>query len=258
MAVDIPPQVASAVEDRELGALIGRYPQAINRILLVQCRVYGGVFGISFLGTVLGGATGGDAAAVPVAIPLLAISVWLVLLGERIKRNRAFYLYREGIVATKSSGRIALSARWEDLQLYWEITRTGPNATGPLRDLYRLVADGRTLLRHGELRNTGPGRIMRELATAGRTPALVRLLRSGKAVPFGPLTATPTAGLVYRNETLPWATIDEIGVAQDVATVSLRGRRPILIRTAKVPDILVLIHIASSAKTSPGWFSEDE
>jgi hypothetical protein len=157
MAVDMPLQVASAVEDRELGALIGRYPLAINRILLVQCRVYGGVFGISFLGTVLGGATGGDPAAIPVAIPLLAISVWLVLLGERIKRNRAFYLYREGIVAAKSSGRIAL-----------------------------------------------------------------------------------------------------IDVAENAAAISLSERRPVLVRMGKVPDILVLIHIASSAKTSPGWFSEDE
>jgi hypothetical protein len=257
MAVDIPPRVASAVEDRELGALIGRYPQAINRILMVQCRMYAGVSGAVFLATVAGGATGGDAAAIPVAFPFLAISVRLVLVGERIKRNRAFYLYREGIVATKSSGRIALSARWEDLRLYWEITRIGPNATGPLRDLYRLVADGRTLLRHGELRNTGPGRTMRELATAGRTPALVRLLRSGNAVPFGLLTATP-AGLVYRNEALPWTTIDGIDVAENAAAVSLSERRPVLIRMGKVPDILVLIHIASSAKTSPGWFSEDE
>lgn len=257
MAVDIPPEVAIAVEDRGLGALIGRYPQAISRFLVVQCRVYAGVSGVVFLGTVVGGATGGDAAAIAVAIPFLAISVWLVLRGERIKRNRAFYLYREGIVATKSSGRIALSARWEDLQLYWEITRTGPNATGPMRDLYRLAADGRTLLRHGEFRDFGPGRTMRELAAAGRTPALVRLLRSGRAVPFGPLTAT-AAGLVYRNETLPWATIDEISVAQGVAAVSLRERGPVLVRMGKVPDLLVLIRIASSSKSSPGWFFEDE
>jgi hypothetical protein len=263
MAVDVPPEVAAVVEDFELGALVGRYPQAINRMLTLLCRVYAGMCGFAVLASVIGGATGGNLTAIPIVLPWLALSVWLVLLGERIKRNRAFYLYREGIVTTNRSGRVTLSERWENLQLYWEITRTGPNASGPLQDRYRLVVDDKTRFRHGNLRDFGYGRALRELAAAGRAPTLFRLLRSGKPVSFGPVTAT-TAGLVYRNKTLPWSTIDGIDFVEDMiannaALISLRMtmNQPVSLPMSKVPDLLVLMRIVSSIKNDPDWLTQD-
>lgn len=263
MAADMPPEVAGVVEDFELGALVGRYPQAANRMLTLQCRIYASVFGFTFIATVIGGATTGNLTAIPIALPWLALSAWLVLLGERIKRNRAFYLYREGIVTTNRSGRVTLSERWENLQLYWEIRRTGPHVSGPLRDLYRLVVDGKTRFRHGDPRDFGYGRALRELAAAGRAPTLFRLLRSGKPVSFGPVTAT-TAGLVHRNKTLPWPTIDGIDFVEDMiannaALISLRMtmNQPISLPMKKVPDLLVLMRIVSSIKNDPDWLTQD-
>ncbi|MFD8734944.1 DUF6585 family protein [Streptomyces sp. NPDC059618] len=264
MTVDIPLLVALEAEDRELGEPIGRYPQAINKILVLLFRGYGALFGMTFVFTVYGGSKAGDPAALLAGAVLLGLTVGMVLLGERIRRNRAFYLYPEGVVATWGTGHIAGAARWEDIRLYWGTMRTGWNGFGPLRDEYRLVADGRTVLRHGEPADSGPGLIMRQLSDAKRTPVLARLLRSGEAVPFGPLTAIGAEGLVYRQESLPWATIDHIrvippyqlSVRPGLTGISSQGRR-FLIRSAKVPDLQALIQLASFMKMAPGFFSEE-
>lgn len=236
----VPDAVARRAGELDLGERRGRFPQAMNKVMVF-------VIGLVALQTMCAGlatAVGGGANSMGTVAVCAVATVLLVWVCVQILRNRAFYLYRGGIVVTNWRGRIDLAARWVDLQLYRQRVGLITGAQLP-RDTYRLVVNGRTGLRHGEPYDAGPGRLMRELSTAHRLPDVTARLENGEDVAFGPVTVS-SARLTYQDNTLAWSQIASAhhrqegpSLNEDFLIVPTEGP-PLALSTAKVPDTLVL------------------
>jgi hypothetical protein len=258
MDVRVPPKVAQTARDLALGELIGRYPQAADRIIRVLCWVYAAPFIV--LGTLglIPHAPGFGPFGVRwfSAVLVLCLAAPFVCLALLVKRHRALFLYREGIIAVTTWGRIRLSARWEDVQMISYSVRTYINGGfAGTNYRYELSVLGKIKLRYGAWRPDGLGPLMMATAAVAKTSWALERLRSGKKVYLGSLAAEPR-GVVFHdrafgNDTVvPWDRLTlsneagswRLGTSDHRTTTRLLGSNT---------DNAVLLNLISAVKTDP-------
>jgi hypothetical protein len=251
MARAVPPTVATIAEELDLGGSVGSFPRSTNLPIILMSGICAVPFACSGIAGGVGGLSSGSSTPVIVAIACFAVAAGLVALAVTVRRSRVFYLYRGGIIATNWRGRVYLSASWEDLYLVWRrLSRSG--VVTDVRDHYELLVDGSVMFRHAELQDSGPGRYLRELYTAGRAAAARDQLADGEPVVFGPVTVT-RHGVSYQDETVPWPQVADVSeLPAAIVVVRGGGAGPVNIPVGQVPEPMVLARLLRQLSARPG------
>lgn len=174
-------------------------------------------------------------------------------------RSLRFFVFSWGV--SWINGAEEISAGWDEVTHVWQaITRHSANGSPTYTDYrYTLrLADGRTRAFRGALpaRNARASRAVRLEPTPGMTTPVTieqlgRLLErgvtrvqlrkatdrlgAGKAVPFGPLTLSPS-GITAGHQSLPWSEIEAVETRKGVVSVKKSGKW-LAWKRAQVSDI---------------------
>jgi hypothetical protein len=257
MDVRVPPKVAQTAERLALGELIGRYPQAANRIIEVLCWAWAVPFGFGTLGVIPHFPGFGPLGVPwPNAVVLISGTCLFVWLALRVRRHRVLFLYRQGIIATTTWGNLRLSARWEDIQVSSSRVRTFVNGgyVGTSHR-YELSVLGKVKLRHASWRPGGLGPLMMATAVAAKTPWALEQLRAGRKIYFGPVAAEP-GGVSFLDRAfgnhmvIPWAQLT-LSNENGAWRLGASDRRTSPRYLGEIPDNAVLLNVISTVKADP-------
>jgi hypothetical protein len=120
MTVALSPQVEAQASDAGFSSPLAAIRHPNGKVYAFSYGLWAVLLAMYPVATVVLLAAGGlqNANWVTVVLADLAAIALVWFLGSRAVgsvRKRAFYLYREGYIATKASGKVAVVKRWEDV-----------------------------------------------------------------------------------------------------------------------------------------------
>ena len=220
----------------------GRKPR--NRIYFVVLLLAGSLFLCSGCFAVFEGEQLGSF-LFPVGLIFLIIAL-VVLYLDRQNRDNAVQLFTRGLLY-KKAGKVQ-SVQWDDIEaIYQEISMT-TLGYGLGQTFYKFILElcDRTQLKFSddikEIEELGHR--VQEAVSWKLRPVLQDKLAKGEKVEFGPYALSSEA-IYYKDEPIPWESVNKLQVSNHAVLVKAEGRRFKLtsVRTPKIPNPYLFIEL---------------
>jgi hypothetical protein len=171
-----------------------------------------------------------------------------------LNRDLRVQVFENGMIYTRNGSKVTIP--WSTVKSIWQdLTRFsayGLTSRGAAH-IYRIeTTDGRKYKFTDSLRTVeGLGREIQQGVAKTRLPKMLDDFNKGETIDFDRLSLSQ-AGITKRGETLPWAQVQHIGVADGVITVRKEGARKAWAEefVKAIPNAVLFLEMSQQVLTS--------